>query len=118
MYQIEGGPMLPRTALPARDRALYSRLRLLLKEPGLLRGNLVEMRRRCGKKTCRCETNPEARHRSLYLGLSLNGKHRMLYIPAEWEAQVREWVDRYSEVRELLEKISLGFLARLEKRKR
>src|SRR5438445_245930 len=39
--------MRPRTALPARDRALYSRLRQLLREPGLLRGNLVEMRRQC-----------------------------------------------------------------------
>lgn len=110
--------MLPRTALPKEQRSLYSKLRRLLKEPGLLRGNLVEMRRRCGKKSCRCEGDPEARHRSLYLGLSLNGKHRMLYIPAEWEPQVREWVGRYSEVRELLEKISLGFLDRIQKRKR
>lgn len=110
--------MLPRTALPKRHRELYSRLRRLLKEPGLVRGNLVEMRRHCGKKTCRCQNEPEARHRSLYLGLSLNGKHRMVYIPAEWEAQVREWTARYSEVRELLEQISLGFLDRLEKRKR
>jgi hypothetical protein len=31
---------------------------------------------------------------------------------------VREWVGRYSEVRELLEKLSLGFLDRIEKRKR
>ena len=110
--------MLPRTALSRMHRETYSRLRLLLKEPGLLRGNLVEMRRRCGKKSCRCADDPEARHRSLYLGLSLNGKHRMLYIPAEWEPQVREWVARYSEVRELLERISLGFLDRIGKRKR
>ena len=110
--------MLPRTALPKDHRAQYSRLRLLLKEPGLIRGNLVEMRRACGKKSCRCRTEPEARHRSLYLGLSLNGKHRTVYIPAEWETRVREWVARYSEVRQLLEQISLGFLERLEKRER
>jgi hypothetical protein len=42
----------------------------------------------------------------------------MLYIPAEWEGRVREWVARYSEVRQLLEQISLGFLERLEKRER
>jgi len=110
--------MLPRTALPKEQRALYSRLRRLLKESGLIRGNLVEMRRRCGKKPCCCQDDPEARHRSLYLGLSLNGKHRMIYIPGEWEARVREWAGRYSEVRELLEEISLGFLDRIEKRKR
>ena len=110
--------MLPRTALPREQRAFYSRLHRLLEEPGLIRGNLVEMRRRCGKKPCRCQDQPEARHRSLYLGLSLNGKHRMIYIPGDWEARVREWVTRYSEIRELLEQISLGFLERLEKRKR
>ena len=110
--------MLPRTALPSKDREIYSRLRQLLKEPGLIRGNLVEMRRQCGKKTCRCQADPKARHCSLYLGLSLNGKHRMVYIPVEWEARVREWVARYSEVRDLLEEISLGFLKRIEKRKR
>jgi len=110
--------MLPRTALAKEQRALYSRLRRLLKEPGLIRGNLVEMRRGCGKKSCRCQNDLEARHHSLYLGLSLNGKHRMVYLPGEWEARVRDWVARYSEVRQLLEQISLGFLARLEKRKR
>ena len=110
--------MLPRTALAKDHRALYSRLRALLKEPGLIRGNLVEMRRACGKKSCRCHREPAARHRSLYLGLSLNGKHRMLYIPGEWEGRVREWVTRYSEVRQLLEQISLGFLERIEKRER
>jgi len=110
--------MLPRTALPSADRELYSRLRMLLKEPGLIRGNLVEMRRQCGKQACRCKTDPKARHPSLYLGLSLKGKHRMVYIPAEWEARVREWTARYSEVRGLLEEISLGFLKRIERRKR
>ncbi len=110
--------MLPRAVLAKDLRAHYSRLRALLKEPGLIRGNLVEMRRVCGKKSCRCRTDAGARHRSLYLGLSLNGKHRMLYIPAEWEERVREWVARYSEVRQLLEQISLGFLERLENRER
>ena len=110
--------MLPRTALPKHHRAQYSRLRHLLREPGLIRGTLVEMRRSCGKPSCRCRTDPEARHGALYLALSLNGKHRTVYIPAEWETRVREWVARYSEVRQLLEQISLGFLDRLEKRER
>jgi len=108
--------MLPRTALSPKQRAQYSRLRLLLKKPGLLRGNLVEVRRTCGKQACRCRTEPEARHRALYLGLSLEGKHRMVYIPAEWETRVREWVACHAEVRQLLEQIAQGFLERLVNR--
>ena len=106
-----------RSKLPARERELYSRLRQLLNQPGLLRGNLVTMRRRCGKKACRCYDNPEARHKSLYLGVSINGKHRMFYIPSNWEREVRQWTRQYSKVRKLLEQISLKCLERLEKRK-
>ena len=110
--------MPPRTVLSATERALYSRLRQLLGTPGLLRGNLVEMRRSCGKAACRCRTDPAGRHRSLYLGLSLNGKRRMIYIPPGWEAEVRQWAARYARVRELLEQISVKCLERLQRRER
>lgn len=108
--------MPSRTALSARERALYSKLRQLLLTPGLLRGNLVEMHRQCGKAACRCSRDPTGRHRSLYLGLSLNGRRRMIYIPSAWEADVRQWVARYAEVREILEQLSLKWLARVEHR--
>jgi len=108
--------MRPRTALPARDRALYSRLRQLLREPGLLRGNLVEMRRQCGKPSCGCHRQPARRHRSLYLGVSLTGRRRMIYIPPAWEGRVRQWTQRYARVRQVLEQLSRASLSRLERR--
>lgn len=103
----------PRSSLSVKERALYSKLRLLLKEPGLLRGNLVEMHRQCGKPRCHCQSDPTGRHRALYLGLSLNGKRRMVYIPPAWEGRVREWAGRYGQVRELLEQLARLYLARL-----
>ncbi len=108
--------MPPRTTLTARERALASRLRQLLNEPGLLRGSLVEMRRRCGTRTCGCQGDPARRHLSLYLGLRLNGKSRMVYIPPAWEDRVRQWTERYVAVREVLEQLSLATLARLARR--
>jgi len=108
--------MASRTGLTARERALYSRLRRLLSQPGLLRGNLVEMRRSCGKAGCRCQADAAQRHRSLYLALSLDGKRRMLYIPPAWEARVREWSARYGEVRAVLEQLARQRLARVERR--
>ena len=106
-----------RVSLSANERALYSKLRRLLNEPGLVRGNLVEMKRCCGKKGCRCQADPEAKHRSLYLGVSIQGKHRMIYIPSAWEDRLREWTSRYSELRGLLEQVSLESIRRIEKRK-
>ena len=108
--------MLSRSSLPRAERELYSRLRQLLDTPGLLRGNLVEMRRTCGKASCRCLTAARFRHVSLYLGLSLQGKRRMVYVPEDWAARVREWVRRHDDARELLEKIALRCLQRLQQR--
>ena len=108
--------MPSRTGFPAKERALYSTLRRLLGQPGLLRGTLVEMRRTCGTAGCGCATDRTRRHRSLYLALSLNGQRRMLYIPAAWEARVREWAARYREVREVLEQITRQRLAQVERR--
>ena len=115
--KVEAVAMPSRTSLSQSERDLYSQIRKLLNEPGLLRGNLVEMKRKCGKKNCRCDSNPSFRHRALYLGLSVNGKHRMIYIPAAWEERVREWTTRHARIGELLEDLSLKSLERLEKRK-
>ncbi len=108
--------MLRRELLPAAERELYSELRQILTQPGLLRGNLVVLRRTCGKPTCRCNKDRANRHSSLYLSISSGGKRRMVYIPPDWEPEVRDWVDRYQQVREVLEKLSTACLVRLEKR--
>jgi hypothetical protein len=109
--------MPTRSQLPESERDLYSKLRKLLREPGLLRGNLVQMRRTCGKKSCHCHTDPDTKHVSLYLGVSIEGKHKMIYVPAHWEQRVRTWVERYSQARELLQEISAANLKRLQNRK-
>lgn len=108
--------MLSRTGFTAKERGLYSTLRQLLATPGLIRGSLVEMRRRCGKATCGCAADARRRHRSLYLGLSVRGRRRMLYIPPAWEPRVREWTVRYADVRAVLEALSRESVQRLERR--
>lgn len=40
----------------------------------------------------------------------------MIYVPPAWEERVREWVDRYAQVREVLEQLSLACLKRLQSR--
>jgi hypothetical protein len=108
--------MLNRSSLAPGERKLYSSLREILAHPGILRGNLVLSRRKCGKTTCHCYRGPQKGHPSLYLGISLEGKRRMIYVPPAWEERIRDWVDRYAQVREVLEKLSLACLKRLESR--
>jgi hypothetical protein len=42
----------------------------------------------------------------LYLSQSRRGKPKQLYIPWELEKEAKEWTKEYSEIKELLEKIS------------
>lgn len=108
--------MLHRSALPARERALYSKLRQILDSPGILLGSLVEMRRSCGKEGCRCERAARHRHRSLYLAVRTDRRRRMIYVAPEWEERVGEWVRRCKEIREVLEQLSDACVHRLQTR--
>lgn len=99
-------PVSPAT-LPAGERQSRSRLhQLLTQAEGFLHGSLIVMARRCGKPSCRCATDEQAKHRSLYLGQTLNGKTSMLYIPAGMEREVRQWVANFQRAAQLLEDLS------------
>ena len=109
--------MLTRTSLSAGERRRVSALHQILSRPGLIRGSLVEMGRTCGGKGCRCRRSATLRHRALYVAVNVEGKRRMLYVPQEWEDRVRQWVDRYGQVRDVLEQLSLACIRRLQARK-
>ena len=93
--------------LPAQERQCRSKLHQLLSQAeGFLNGSLIVMARRCGKPTCRCASDDEAKHRSLYLGQTLNGKNTMLYIPAALEPSVRQWVANFQQAAQLIAQLS------------
>lgn len=90
--------------MSAHERGSRSRLAQLISQRGLLRGSLLVRRRVCGKANCRCTRGQE--HESLYLVISEGGRTRQLYVPKDWEARVRQWVDAYRRARQLMEEIS------------
>jgi len=87
-----------------RERHWRARARELLVEGGLMRGSISVRWRVCGKANCRCAQGE--RHEAMVVVYRRANKTTQLYVPKEWEARVREWVQRYREVRELLEKLS------------
>jgi hypothetical protein len=93
-----------------RDRA-----RALLLENGVLRGNVSVRWRVCGKSGCRC-TQGE-RHRAMYVVYRRENRTTQIYVPKEWEPRVRQWAERYGEVRELLEKLSGVYEAKVRQRR-
>lgn len=89
-------------AKTAKERAARSRLRQLLNESGLLRANLVLMKRPCGAASCRCARGKRYWHASWYISQSKDGKIRMKCVPREQLENARVWITGYRQARELL----------------
>lgn len=107
-----------RSALPAGERALRSKLhQLLSRSGGLAHGSLIEMKRRCGKSNCRCASDDAFKHSSLYFSQTRHGKTKMIYIPKELEETVREWAGDFRRASELLEAVSREGWRRIAERK-
>jgi hypothetical protein len=81
----------------------------------LLRGNLVKRSGRCGKSNCRCARGQL--HHSLYLVQSYQGKVRQICVPQAWQTRVRQAVNDFHKMQELLEEISELEWQRLKERK-
>ena len=110
-------PISP-SILPAAERQSRSRLHQLLNQAeGFLHGSLIVMARRCGKPSCRCAADDNAKHQSLYLGQTLEGKTTMIYIPARLESTVRQWHDNFQQAEQIIEQLSQQGRARLSQAK-
>jgi len=98
-----------------REQAWRNRAARLLREEGLLRGSVSARWRVCGKAGCRCAQG--RRHAAMYVVYREAGRTTQIYVPKEWGERVRRWVKRYGEVRELLEKLSGLYEARVRQRR-
>jgi len=77
-----------------------------------LRGSLITLRRRCGKKNCHCHQDQP--HETPALSYSEAGKTRILTLPLELVPAVRAAVQRYQNARAALEKQGNTGLSQLE----
>ena len=78
----------------------------------LLRGSLITLRRRCGKKNCHCHQDQP--HETPALSYSQDGKTRILTLPEQLVPCVRAAVLRYQHARAALEKQGNTGLRQLE----
>jgi hypothetical protein len=95
-----------------QKRERFSKLRLQLKrlvdeieklvpnffyDQAMIKGSVVELKRKCGKEKCRC--NEGELHLSKVLSASISGKTRMRAIPKDQIEEVKKKVDRYQKHR-------------------
>ena len=109
--------MKHRAFLSNNDGKARSKLTKILHNYPLLCGSLVTLKRKCGKKGCKCEKGEK--HVSLCLSILVEGKRKMVHVPRDWEERIKKWVGNYKEAQDLMHQVSQVCLKRfLEDKKR
>jgi len=104
-----------KSKLPEAERRRRSRAAQILSADPLLRGTLSVRKIKCGKPGCKCASGEP--HLSLYLVQSQKGKPRQLYVPKDLADQVRQAVNNYQNLAQILEELSEAEWKRLKKEK-
>jgi hypothetical protein len=92
---------MPETSVPAPVRELATRL---AKPTPMRRGCVSERSMKCGRKECRCQKDPEARHGPYYsLTRAEGGRTRSRYLSEEQAALAREQVEAGQQFRKQVE---------------
>ena len=102
--------------LTATERGFRSRIAQLASGQWFLRGTLSQRSGKCGKPNCHCAKGEL--HQSLYLVQSQGGKPRQICVPQLWQQRVRQAVNDYRQMQQLIEEVSELEWKRLRERKR
>lgn len=70
----------------------------------IIRGSLITRPIKCGKPNCRC-ANGEG-HLSFYLSSFYHGHTGMDYVPTAWETWMREGIENYTAIQDLLTELT------------
>jgi hypothetical protein len=97
-----------------RRQQLQGRLRDLA-SGSLMRGSIVERLRRCGRPNCACAQNPDARHGGKFLTVHLDGKTQAIHLRPEDEAGVRQAIEAYGRLWEIVNKLTACELSDLRR---
>ena len=100
-----------------RRRELHQQLRALSLAP-LMRGTLYERLGRCGRKSCACARDPDARHRSHFLSVFLDGRTQGLHVRLDDVERVRTAIAGYERLWEIVNALTACEVADLRREAR
>lgn len=103
--------------IQVRRRQLHEQLRALSFGP-LMRGTIVERRRRCGRPNCACAKDPDARHGGRFLTVNLDGRTQALHVRPEDEPRIRQAIAAYVRLWEIINALTACELADLRRQAR
>jgi hypothetical protein len=111
-----------RSALQGHLRDLRRVLKVVFGRSPLVKGNVYELARKCGKPSCICTRGQL--HRSMVLTWSEKGKSRLLSIPPERLIEVKKRSEEYLRFRRARARVTeicreiLAVMDRIEKLRR
>ena len=111
-----------RSTLGDRLAELRRDLKVVFGRSSLVKGNVYELARKCGKANCLCTRGQL--HRSMVLTWSEGGKSRLLSIPSERVAEVKKKSEEYLRFRRARARVTeihreiLAVMDRIEKLRR
>jgi len=108
------------TSIVMLKKQIKTRVGKLGQSKEFIVGSLVESKRKCGNKNCRCANGGEL-HSAHILTKRRNGKTKTIYIPVDMVEEVREWSREYKNVKKLIHEIdelSEKIIAATKKRKK
>ena len=111
-----------RSTLGDRLAELRRVLKVVFGRSPLVKGNVYELARKCGKPNCIC-TRGEL-HRSMVLTWSEKGKSRLLSLPSERVGEVKKKSEEYLRFRRARARVTeihrdiLGLMDRIERLRR
>ncbi len=111
-----------RSTLRSRLADLRRVLKIVFGRSVLVKGNVYELARKCGKGNCACTRGQL--HRSMVLTWSEGGKSRLLSIPTERVAEVKKKSEEYLRFRRARARVTeihreiLALMDRIEKLRR
>jgi hypothetical protein len=90
---------------PTQIRAsLKARLARLGSDQPILAASLAHIKKRCGRKTCRCHSHGEL-HTGWHLTYKVHGKTHTVYVPLDLLDDVRSWLNNHKRHKALLNEI-------------
>ena len=84
----------------------------------LMRGTIVERRRRCGRANCACAADSGARHPEKYLSVNLQGRTVALSLRPEDEPRVQGAIDAYQRLWTIINELTSCEVADLRREAR
>jgi hypothetical protein len=96
----------------ATSKQLLARIRAL---GPMVHGSLVEAKRTCGKKGCRCAQGEP--HTAFYLSRRVEGKTRLEHVSRDQATAVRRWRKEHDRLVALVEELTTALLQELRESK-